>query len=533
MRYPTHICEVLAKLVCLSGSQKVVDPFLVKSLPSEVQLHAWEKDIKNNGRMKYIETFSGTLDISCIKILLKLHIAKNIQAAVQQGINWFSKSYTKPQTVSNHPPPSLIEDFQKMLYFNRYDEIIEQNDMTAMELAMVCVNRWVSSDHITWVMKVLTESQKDTYCSFLNASLNMDPTSFRRFKNANSNEDLPSKFLFALNVCRSENGTFLGSDECRGCHWALCHVDIEGKKIIYGDSLAWPFPDGLLCRVERVEKYIKAVNKDEDISNYSIDMMHDPQSRCPMSGNHRCGASCACFYPLQTCSNICGIVVMVVAAIACYNFEFFKHISTKHNNAAIFPPVFLKTPTRFGKYLRLVVASWFACNAVILEYVVPQFWKHQDHTISFCPIANTAPTRDCRSTEGGKHDIYNDKSQYSHGIPTPTADHNDEYGQYNPTSTKKDMICDSDDDIVFSPARRRKHSAVVTSETETHLPAKEKQYKCSYCDSKFTRKYTLKRHIQTKHTTKQTDGNCCCHYCDFKCEKITELQKHLAKMMST
>ena len=105
MRYPTHICEVLAKLVCLSGSQKVVDPFLVKSLPSEVQLHAWEKDIKNNGRMKYIETFSGTLDISCIKILLKLHIAKNIQAAVQQGINWFSKSYTKPQTASNHPPP--------------------------------------------------------------------------------------------------------------------------------------------------------------------------------------------------------------------------------------------------------------------------------------------------------------------------------------------------------------------------------------------------------------------------------------------
>ena len=113
----------------------------MKSLPSEVQLHAWEKDIKNNGRMKYIDTFSGTLDISCIKILLKLHIAKNIQAAVQQEINWFSKSYTKLRTVSNHPPPSLIEDFQKMLYFNRYGEIIEQNDMTAMELAMVCDNR--------------------------------------------------------------------------------------------------------------------------------------------------------------------------------------------------------------------------------------------------------------------------------------------------------------------------------------------------------------------------------------------------------
>ena len=39
----------------------------------------------------------------------------------------------------------------------------------------------------------------------------------------------------------------------------------------------------------------------------------------------------------------------------------------------------------------------------------------------------------------------------------------------------------------------------------------------------------LKCRIQTKHTTKQTDGNCRCEDCDFKCEKTTELQKHLAK----
>ena len=90
------------------------------------------------------------------------------------------------------------------------------------------------------------------------------------------------------------------------------------KKIVYGDSLAWPFPSGLLCRVD---KYLKAVCKDDDISNYSV-MLHDPQNQCPMSGMHCCGDTCANFYPLQTCSNICGIVVMVIGAIACYNFDF-------------------------------------------------------------------------------------------------------------------------------------------------------------------------------------------------------------------
>ena len=97
----------------------------MKTLPSEDQLHMWKKDI-NNGRMKHIETLSGTLGINDINNLLKLHTAKNIQAAVQQEVTLFSKSYNKPQTVSMHPPPSLIEDFQKMLYFNRYDKICEK-----------------------------------------------------------------------------------------------------------------------------------------------------------------------------------------------------------------------------------------------------------------------------------------------------------------------------------------------------------------------------------------------------------------------
>ena len=76
--------------------------------------------------------------------------------------------------------------------------------MTAMELAMVCVNRWISSDHVTWAMRALTESQTDTYCIFLNGALNTNPKTFRRFRNGNA--DLPSKLMFALNVGRDERG---------------------------------------------------------------------------------------------------------------------------------------------------------------------------------------------------------------------------------------------------------------------------------------------------------------------------------------
>ena len=450
--------------------------------------------------MKHIATLSGTLAINDINHLLKLHTAKNIQAAVQQEVTWFSKSYNKPQTVSKHPSPSLIEDFQKMLYFNRYDKICEENGMTAMELAMVCVNRWISSDHITWIMKALTEAQKDTYCIFLNGSLNTDSKTFRRFKNGNT--DLPSKLLFALNVGRNERGTFLGSDAHRGCHWALCHVDIVAKKIVYGDSLAWPFPNGLLCRVE---KYLKVVCKDEEISDFSIVMLHDPQNKCPMSGTHRCGSTCADFYPLQTCSNICGVVVMVVSAIACHNFEFFQHISTRHSNANTFPSIFLQAPSRFAKYLRFVIASWLACNLVNLEYIVPRSWQRQeDHLSSSYHMIHDETSHDCRASENKKSCC---------NTSTPITDNCNDHWEQNNKSNKASIevngtsaaaavfIGDSDDDIIILPAKSKKDINPVVAPIKKSLP---------------TRKFTLKRHIRTKHTNQQsTTGNCCCHDCSF------------------
>ena len=210
----------LAKSVSYPKPQQTLDPFAVKSLPQEYQLNSWKHAILNNGGMiwRYIETSLGRLDKNCIDIILKLHTAKGIQAAVQQEIDWYSMTYSKLPTVSQNPEASLIASFQNMLYSNRYDEIREPRP---------------------------------------------------------------------------------------GCHWTLCHVDIAAKKIVYGDSLAWPAPNDLLGKVD---SYLKAVCKDDDVSNYSVAILHDPTSKCPKSGAHRCGDTCASFYPLQTCSSICELL---------------------------------------------------------------------------------------------------------------------------------------------------------------------------------------------------------------------------------
>jgi hypothetical protein len=234
-----------------------------------------------------------------------------------------------------------------------------------------------------------------------------------------------------------------------------------------------------------------------------------------MSGMHRCGESCADFYPLQTCSNICGVVVIIVAAISCRNYEFFQHISTTHGNNTTFPPVFLQTPTKFGKYLRLVVASWIACDSINVEYIIPQFWKQQQGQLSSsCSTTFTVPDHASHNT---KNVECNNKGKNPENISTPSKKDNH--------CTAPVVIIDDNDDT-SSPSTHDMHDDDIF----VPVPKKEKHIKCSDCNLMFARKFTLKRHMRTKHKQEEPNGsNCICHECGFKCHKIAELRKHLSR----
>ena len=86
----------------------MLDPFCVKSLPSESQLNLWKDEIGKNkgGQWQYMETSVGRLDINCTNNLLKLHTEKGNQAAQEQKINWFSRTYSKPHTLHVSTPTS-------------------------------------------------------------------------------------------------------------------------------------------------------------------------------------------------------------------------------------------------------------------------------------------------------------------------------------------------------------------------------------------------------------------------------------------
>ena len=126
-------------------------------------------------------------------------------------------------------------------------------------------------------------------------------------------------------------------------------MSIDKKLITYADSLAWKYPEDLQSIIS---DFYEAICGNTMIG-FSLRSCHNHDS-----SNGKCNPSCASFYPLQTCADIYGLVTVVCASIeASLNQSFFEHI-TSPNQEYNGPQIFLKTPSRYNKYLRLAVALW-------------------------------------------------------------------------------------------------------------------------------------------------------------------------------
>ena len=93
----------------------MLDPFSVKSLPSESQLNLWKEEIGNNkgGQWQYMETSVGRLDINCTNNLLKLYFilqkaSKQLRPRNKNSISSPEHTANHKHYMSQHPPAPLI-----------------------------------------------------------------------------------------------------------------------------------------------------------------------------------------------------------------------------------------------------------------------------------------------------------------------------------------------------------------------------------------------------------------------------------------
>ena len=481
-------------LVKLQEPFKITDPCKARFIPPQATLNQWQVEL--NRTSVAVETYaiefeflasSETYDIEAVFLAQKLHKARDVKQAVRKELEWFSSTTLIPNSIHISLPVVSMNAFKSFIHDSSYLDKLPLFDMVPEELARVWGRRYLSDEHMLWAVAKLNESQSDVLCVYINFVRNI-----RRFcqKQMSEHRMLPKKILFLMNVGFSSTGkTFLGSDARSGCHFSLAVFGSANNVMTYGDSLGWPVPENLK---DTVNEYVGALFEKEQ-REITINECHSSTST--FNGLHRCQELCNAFYPLQNDGDLCGVISIIMASIVCLSPNFAEHVFvTPYGSKKDFPYLYLSEPSKYGKYLRSVLAIWMVESHIDIQRVVPTSWKH-----SLAEVQISSDSDDDinipRMVNSFQHDSYNNSENAK--IPTETA------------------------------ALKEKQSNVKTNSNSIT------SYSCPTCKQAFNVKSNRTRHIKNKHkdaTNKinlLSKGDCLCLECGLRFYKITHLRDHL------
>ena len=473
--------------------KRAINPFTLKCIPPKTQLISWSNELAklNNlasGRY-YLECELGNLSYKGVNTLLSLHTAKEVKPSVEQEINWFNAPKLVPRSVASQPPTTAINCFKSLIRNHPNLQDIPGYGLKPGVLAQLCNTREITGDLVSFLISLLNSTQSSVHCIIANDVRNIGRYVARRI----DPNCLPKYLLFITNVGSYGDGrTFCGSDAKPGCHWTIAFYSHDNRTLSYGDSLGWAMPEDLRGKIDNFADKVFGCNRDP----IRVVLCHDPKVH--RHGVRECGESCSKRYPFQRCGKVCGVVVLVMAAIACHDLKFWLDITTNQRPNDT-PLWYLSEPTKYSKYLRLVLMAWFAEQRININFILPAMQT----TI-----------------------IDESDSDEDEDVIRANVQRNFEEA----TAAKKVIKVEEQ-----TTQERRGKSAKIENERGKSTDKDEKSFKCPVCPQKCAKKANLRRHIERWHknnveAVKQLQsGKCVCLECSENFRRIVDLREHLIK----
>lgn len=485
--------------------QRAINPFTLKCIPPKNQLISWSNELAklNNlasGRY-YLECELGNLSYKEVNTLLSLHTAKEVKPSVEQEINWFNAPKLVPRSVASQPPTAAINCFKSLIWNNPNLKEIPGYGLKPSTLAQLCNTREITSDLFSFLISMLNSKQSSVHCILANDIGNIDRYVARRI----DPNCLPKYLLFVTNVGAYGDGrTFCGSDAKPGCHWTIAFYNHENRTVSYGDSLGWAMPGDLQGKIAHFADKVFGSSSDP----IRVIMCHDPTVH--RHGVRECGESCSKRYPFQRCGKVCGVVVLVMAAIACHDLKFWLDI-TANQRANDTPMWYLSEPTRYSKYLRLVLMAWFAEKRINISFILP---AKQTRIID-----ESDSDEDEDVIRATKRSNFEETAAVKREVKV----------EEQTTRENEGKSVKIENERVKSTVGTKPKTQKVTEEKN------EKSFTCPVCPQKCAKKANLRRHIERWHkdnveAAKQLQsGKCVCLECSENFRRIVDLREHLIK----
>jgi len=149
----------------------------MRFLPPLTSLLHWRSEIDGANTLStqrfYVDSEFGKFDIDCTRDAVKLIQAKDVKQSVKQELDWFALERLNPRVILQ-PSTVSINNFRSLIHNHPMDNEIQGLNMVPGELARLCCKRYLSGDHVHWIIDKLNMQQNKVLCIYLNRVIDIE-----------------------------------------------------------------------------------------------------------------------------------------------------------------------------------------------------------------------------------------------------------------------------------------------------------------------------------------------------------------------
>ena len=173
--------------------------------------------------------------------------------------------------------------------------------------------------------------------------------------------------LFFSNVGKSAKGdVFVSTPRNPGNHWTLLVVDLAKNKWMYCDTSCWSMPTNLKAVVNPFVTAVYVEVLKERIKSPCVIAQSHVSGR---SSTHICSKQCYKNIPLQTCSNVCGVGVIIIGGIISSAPELWENVFSKREDNLPRHFNWVINLSDNSDFLRITVISWLLKGSIDVSLI--------------------------------------------------------------------------------------------------------------------------------------------------------------------